>query len=692
MHSPSRRQLLQLSAGTMAAASLDALPAALRQALAHPASGRGDISDVEHVIIFMQENRSFDHYFGTLRGVRGFGDPHPLRLPSGKAVWFQPRVANGDDCVRPFHLDEKVSRAQCMDSLDHSWKGVRALWQHHDFWAWRKTPLSMGHFTRADLPFYHALADAFTICDSYHSSLFGPTDPNRLFLFSGTNGLSVGANGLQAAWNIDDANETADMRNDNPLWPGLGWRTYAERLEQAGISWQVYQEYNNYGDNALAHFSAFRGLDPASSLYRRGRAWVPGSNRANADSSDGRYLVEAFGADIASGRLPQVSWIVAPRHLSEHPSSSPAAGEDLCSRLLTALASHPETWSRSVFLLTYDENDGFFDHVLPPQPPVERSQGLSSVDTSGETYLGTPVGLGIRVPMLVISPWSRGGWVCSQLFDHTSVLRFLEKRFGVPEPNISQWRRAVTGDLTSAFDFGAARPDWPARLPDTSQDWIRAREGCQLPPPAPPDSQGPTAQEAGVRPARALPYRLQVDGRCNSADGRFWLDFINTGRAGVALTVNAGNRLDGPWYYTLTVGARLSDYWSAARYTRGEYDFEVYGPNGFYRAMRGRLPPAGSALEVRAWDASTSGDLIVELHNMEASALTCTLQSVGDASRTLRLAAGEIRCEQLVLQNRASWYDVRITVSSDAHYWRRIAGHVETGRSGYSDPALGIAS
>jgi phospholipase C len=691
MHSPSRRQLLQLGAGAMAAASYQALPAALRQALSLPAAGRGTLNDVEHVIIFMQENRSFDHYFGTLRGVRGFGDPHPIRLPTGQPVWFQPRSAGSSDTVRPFHLDESISRAQCMDSLDHSWKGPRPLWQHHDFWAWRKTPLSMGHFRREDIPFYHALADAFTICDGYHSSVFGPTDPNRLFLFSGTSGLSVGQAGLQAVWNIDDGNETADMRRDNPLWPGLPWQSYAERLDQAGISWKVYQEYDNFGDNALAHFAAFRGIDPASARYQRARAWAPGSTAANAAGSDGSHLVSAFSADIAAGTLPRVSWIVAPQRLSEHPSAAPAAGEDLCARLLDALASHPATWSRSVFLLTYDENDGFFDHVPPPQPPIERALGLSTVDTTGENYLGIPFGLGARVPMLVISPWSRGGWVCSQLFDHTSILRFLEQRFGVAEPNISPWRRAVVGDLLTAFDFATPHPGWPQPLPDPAQDLQRARASCQLPPPSEPANPGPTRQEAGVRPARALPYRLQVDGRCDPANGRFLLDFSNSGRAGAALTVDAGNRLDGPWYYTLTPGTQLSDYWSAARYTGGVYDLAVYGPNGFYRAMRGKLPPVGSALEVRGWDDSDNGDLILELRNAGSSPVSAALRVNRAGARTLPLAPGAVWRERLDLHAAAAWYDVSVMVDGDPAYWRQLAGHVETGRPGISDPALGAA-
>jgi phospholipase C len=118
----------------------------------------------------------------------------------------------------------------------------------------------MGHFVREDIPFYHALADAFTIGDQYFCSIHGPTNPNRMFLFSGTSGLSVGDARAQAVDNVDDGNWTADMARDKADFPAVSrWTTYAERLENAGISWKLYQEYENFGDNSLAFFAQFRG-------------------------------------------------------------------------------------------------------------------------------------------------------------------------------------------------------------------------------------------------------------------------------------------------------------------------------------------------------------------------------------------------------------------------------------------------
>jgi phospholipase C len=403
MSADNRRIFLKHTAAGLTAG---ALPLPISRALALPAGGKtGTIMDVEHVVILMQENRSFDHYFGMLRGVRGFSDPRPLILPSGRPIWYQP--GPDGEAVTPFRLDSKTSAAQSMVSLDHSWKGSQARWNNHDAWIAAKGPMTMGHFTREDLPFYYALADAFTICDAYHCSLFGPTNPNRLFLFSGTNGLAAGNNGLQAIENpTDEPNETADPRNDAAAFKPYGWTTYAERLQAAGIDWRVYQEYDNYGDNGLAYFARFRGLDPNSELYDRARGWAATSNAANTKQSRGEHLLARFEADVAGGRLPQVSWIVAPYILSEHPAACPAYGEQLTARLIGVLAAHPDVWAKTVFILNYDENDGFFDHVPPPVPPIRPGMGKSSM----ESYHGEAVGLGPRVPMLIVSPWTKGGF------------------------------------------------------------------------------------------------------------------------------------------------------------------------------------------------------------------------------------------------------------------------------------------
>jgi phospholipase C len=686
----SRRDFLRAMAATAGAASVGSfLPGVIRDALAVPAARvTGTIADVEHVVILMQENRSFDHYFGTLRGVRGFDDPRPIALPGGASVWQQPKSTSGH--VMPFRLDTEATGAQCMNDIDHSWKGTHDRWRGFDRWVREKGAMCMGHFTRRDLAFYYALADAFTVCDAYFCSVHGPTNPNRMHLFTGTSGLGVYRSGNHCVNNVDDGNWTGDASRDNPAFDAFDWTTYAERLQNAGVSWRVYQEYDNYGDNSLAYYRAFRGIDPSSPLYRRARSIVPGSTQANAYTARGEHLVAEFARDVANGTLPQVSWIVPSYIMSEHPEAAPSYGEALSAQLLAALAANPAVWAKTVFIITYDENGGFFDHIPSHVPALTTALGKSTVATRTEDYNGVPVGLGIRVPTLVVSPWSRGGYVNSQVFDHTSVLRFLEARFGVAEPNIGAWRRAVTGDLTSCFDFASPDAAWPI-LPDTS-GYIAATDlSCQLGAPTAPAANALPVQEPGVRPARALPYDVQVNGRVDATAGRYWLDFINDGAAGIGLNVYAGNRSDGPWYYTLETAKELSDYWSARSVTAGRYELAVHGPNGFLREFRGGVDDAAQPEVVALYDTAT-GMLVLRLTNPGSTACEVTLAAnrySNTPPQTFALAAGGSADAFVDLAASGRWYDLSLTSSADANWLRRLAGHMENGAAGISDPALG---
>ncbi len=684
-----RRGFLKLAAG--AAVGAAAMPPAIAQALALPARRRtGTIDDVEHVVILMQENRSFDHYFGTLRGVRGYGDPRPISLPGGHPVWLQPKKG-GAGAVGPFHFDTTATRGQTIFNLDHSWKGSHARWMNHDAWVAAKGPLTMGYFTRADLPFYYALTDAFTVCDAYHCSIFGPTNPNRLFLFTGTSGLAAGHDGPVVVTNLpDDENDTADPNNDTKTFAGLTWPTYAERLQAAGVSWRVYQEFDNYGDNALAYFANFRGLDQASPLYQRGRAWSPGSHADNASIANGTHLVAQFQADVAADRLPQVSWIVAPFKLCEHPSASPADGEYLTARLIAALASKPEVWARTALILNYDENDGFFDHMPPPLPAVGAALGKSTADTAQELYHGEPVGLGPRVPLIVVSPWTKGGYVNSQLFDHTSVIRFLEARFGVAEPQISPWRRAVTGDLTSVFDFAGADSHRLKPLPDASGLPALAAASKGLPYPKPPDGpQGPPRQEPGQRPARALPYDFEVSGRMRGAG--ISLRIVNRGAAGAAFNLYlVGGE---PHFYTVEAGRTLDDF---VTLPLGPYDLELHGPNGFLRGFRGVAVEAEDpALEAEARFDAARGRLMITLSNNGDE--PATLEVAPNAYLRGRARRRDVQMGAEVVDAwdvspSGHWYDFIVTNPYDPTFQRRIAGHGEDGRPSISDPLLGRQS
>ena len=681
--SDERRRFLKLAAG--AAVGSAVLPDPIARALALPARHvTGTVKDIEHVVIFMQENRSFDHYFGTLRGVRGFGDPRPLSLPGGASVFHQPKTPGAAETVAPFHLQSDSTRAQSLFSLDHSWKGSHATWKRHDAWIKAKTAFTMGYFTRADLPFYYALADAFTVCDGYHCSIFGPTNPNRMFLFTGTSGLAAGDAGPQVVANPpDELSETADPANDAKAFKAYRWPTYAERLQAAGVSWRVYQEFDNYGDNALAYFANFRGIGPDSPLYQRGRAWVEGSNAANAKTANGDHLVAAFAKDVAADALPQVSWIVAPYLLCEHPSARPADGEALTARLIAALASNPEVWAKTALILNYDENDGFFDHIPPHVPAAGGAVGKSTAPTDGEVYQGTPVGLGPRVPLIVVSPWTKGGWVNSQTFDHTSVIRLLETRFGVAEPQITPWRRAVTGDLTSVFDFAAPNRAFAAALPDAAGLPARAQAQSTLPWPKPPASPEPLPrQEPGQRPARALPYAFTVKARRTSAG--LALAIANDGAAGAGFNLYPAAGEAGPWFYTVEAGKRVED---VLPLEAGGYDLTLFGPNGFLRGFRGAA--AGAEVEARYYTARER--LVLTIRNEGPAPLTL---NVADAyakggARTHRLAPGAAVEDAWPIKASAHWYDIAVTAAEDPAFLRRLAGHVETGRPSLSDPALG---
>jgi phospholipase C len=450
-----RRELLR--AGTVAGAALCAgslLPrSVVAEALAGPRCG--GLDDIEHVVILIQENRSFDHYFGTYPGVAGFADRGVLSLTdgSGLSIFAQPGYPRGyeGDHLHPFHLDS-FDKGECTNDIDHSWGCQHVCWHggrldrfvraHIAVDGYLNGPLTMGYYSRPDLDFYYALADAFTICDHYHCSVIGPTDPNRLYAMSGTLD-PTGEHGGP----ILSTSATRVQR-----YGTLTWTTMPERLQAEGISWRLYGDpRGNYGANVLPYFKSFH-TDPV--LAANGLApTFPGT----------------FEGDVSAGRLPQVSWILAPVFSSEHPPAPIEYGQVVAARTLNALVSNPAVWARTALFITHDENGGFFDHVPPPTaPPGTAGEHLTVSPLRSEAAgAAGPVGLGFRVPMLVVSPFSRGGLVCSETFDHTSLLRFIETRFGVEVPNLSPWRRSATGDLTSAFSFADRDMSMPS-LPKPS--------------------------------------------------------------------------------------------------------------------------------------------------------------------------------------------------------------------------------
>ncbi|MGN6615572.1 MAG: phosphocholine-specific phospholipase C [Ilyomonas sp.] len=554
------KKLTLLSGG---AGLMGIIPPSIQKALAiNPDPGTTWL-DAEHVVFLMQENRSFDHCFGTLQGVRGFNDPRAISLPDKNPVWLQ---TNADgQTFAPFRLDMHNSKATWMGGLPHSWSDQVDARNggKYDKWLIAKQyrsreypnfPMAMGYYTREDLPFYYALADAFTVCDhNFCSSLTGTT-PNRLYFWSGT--IREDANAKARVWNGDTDYE------DN-----AAWTTYPERLEQNGISWRIYQNELSVGDALtsdqdawLANFTdnpiewmeqyhvkltptyidylqkapeligaEIEQLEKAlhsatgkkaediqkridntkqklkqkiaeQKIYTRERYEQLSEREKNllnkaftTNSSDPDYhelttlkykdgneerelvipkgdILHEFRKDVNEGKLPTVSWLIAPEKFSDHPSA-PWFGAWYVSEVLDILTKNPEVWKKTIFVLTYDENDGYFDHVPPfvsPHKPGsgKASQGINTAaeyvskemqSSDAEDVRENAIGLGYRVPMVIASPWSRGGWVNSQVFDHTSNLQMLEKflqhKIGkqVKETNITDWRRCVCGDLSSVF-------------------------------------------------------------------------------------------------------------------------------------------------------------------------------------------------------------------------------------------------
>jgi phospholipase C len=700
MTSKNRREFLRTVAGTAGAASaLSVLPAGIRNALALPAHNeKKSIEDIEHIVILMQENRSFDHYFGTLRGVRGFGDTRSTPLPNGKPVFYQP---NGDSYLLPFRPSAPNLGLQFIQDLAHDWTSTHGAWNngHNDQWVPSKGTTTMAYFTREDIPFHYALADAFTICDAYHCSTMAPTDPNRYYMWTGW----VGNDGSGGGPVIDNAEA------------GYAWSTYPELLERAGVPWKIYQDagtgltaagswgwtsnpyIGNFGDNSLLYFKQYQTSQPGSALFEKA---LTGTNVAVS----GDYF-DILKADVEQDNLPAVSWIVAPEAFSEHPNWPANYGAWYVNQVLEVLTSNPKLWSKTALIVTFDENDGFFDHVSPPFAASTSATGQSTVSTAHEFFEGNsgnpagPYGLGPRVPMIIVSPWTKGGYVCSEVFDHTSIIRFIDKRFGKQygiqaERNITPWRRAVCGDLTSAFNFDNPNDVVPS-LPDTTAfappDKLRHPDFV----PVPPTTQALPKQEFGLRPARALPYEFFVHGKMDRSNGKFELVFSNTGDAGATFLVYPNDGASAPMSYTVEAGKKISDQLLVEAGSDGDYAFAVFGPNGFLREFRGSAAKAskhGSANpEIANGYDVANGNIRIKLKNNGDSACVFTITNAygNGAPRTHKVRPGDDFDLDWDLRSSYGWYDLTVTTDSDDKFKRRFAGHVETGKSSASDPALG---
>jgi phospholipase C len=748
-----RREFLKLMGMTTLATALDAN---IAKALGIPANHRtGTIKDVEHVVILMQENISFDKYFGSMRGVRGFSDPRavninlPMASGSGTTsvpVFLQPAGAaniaagysvppdfgnlggpsDGVPVLPPFRINPaevspglKSLGLTYLPGTDHGWPSQHGAWNqgHYDAWPASKGPITMGYVNRDDVPYHYALADAFTVGDSYHCSILGPTNPNRMYMWTG----SIGNVNYLGAGGVDGQGSgpvTANGFGKNNA--AYVFHTFPEVLQSAGVSWKIYQDLagttffpdvgdgtgnafaGNFGDNTMLYFNQYATAATASPLFQNACTGtnITGITPAatapeQAWQAWAEHLFDQFRSDVNSGKLPQVSWIVAPAGYTEHPDWPSNYGAWYISQIFDILVSNPEVFSKTVFLINYDENDGAFDHIVPPTPPQTSANGASTVSIENELVTTTqpngPIGLGVRVPFLAISPWSKGGFVNSQLFDHTSVIRFLEKRFGVHEANISPWRRAVVGDLTSMFNFSnpnTARvqlPDTDAFLPPQNElaggnvtTFVPTINGVTI---------GVPKQEHGIRPARALPYELNVHGTVDTVHNTLRLEFINTGEATVVFQVRSVDPAAQVRNYTVEPHKKLHDTWNIV----STYDVSVYGPNGFVRYFKGSVGPKAAALDIQSNYRNDDGGAITwRIRNFgEHKASVVVLDAYTGRNVVELLRPDEELKDDWSCSKLFGWYDLVVTVVEDPSFSYRLAGHVETGRDSFSDPAMG---
>ena len=819
---------------------LQSIPDSIQRAISIDPAVGSTFYDAEHVVILMQENRSFDHCYGTLQGVRGFNDPRAITQPDNNLVWLQ-KNAKGEAFI-PFRLNIKETKATWLGSLPHSWSDQVDARNggRYDQWliakpsgheGFEEVPLTMGYYNREDIPFYYSLADAFTVCDQNFCSSLTGTTPNRLYLWTGT-----------IRSEQDDSSQANVSNSDVDYDNEVNWTSFPERLEDAGISWKIYQNeislesgfdededawLANFTDNPLEWFSQYHvrfsqsyhdylqriepllpkqidelekkllSLDEKSEETEKTKAELKKNlslmlkaaernkwSRENfekltereqnlhtkafvTNKRDPHYrelsllrykdgnteremnvpkgdVLHQFREDVNKEQLPMVSWIVGSANFSDHPGA-PWYGAWYVSEVMDILTKKPGLWKKTIFILCYDENDGYFDHVPPfvvPNPSDKKSGSVSkNIDTSGEYVTlendkqrteekyarESSIGLGYRVPLVVASPWSRGGFVCSQVFDHTSILQFLEKfcstKSGkvITESNITSWRRAVCGDLTSVFrPYNGEKiktpevimkerfyegihkaqfkkdPSGYKALSDDQIKQLNKKPSSYLSMPR---------QEKGIRSSCALPYQLYADAGLSGDKTTIELNFKASnevfGDKATGAPFNAyaigGNYLL-VRNYSVAAGDQLSDNWILNEFANQEYHLKINGPNGFYREFRGNGGDPGVQFVVEYVQKKKnklSGDVELQVTNFDAT--PHSIEIVDNAYEKPRFkkgisSAGSGKNEiHIVLDLRKShgWYDFTVKVAGNATFERRYAGHVETGEGSYTDPLMG---
>ncbi len=832
-----RRSFVKKAAALTGAAGLfSALPTSIQKALQIDPAFGSTYLDAEHVVILMQENRSFDHSYGALNGVRGFNDPRAMRKANGDSVWVQ-KNAKGE-AYTPFRLNIKDTNATFLGSLPHSWSDqvdARNKGQH-DKWLIAKAtgykgmeqaPLSLGYYDRRDIPFYYALADAFTICDQNFSSSLTGTTPNRLYLWTGT------------IRETPSPSSKANVVNSDVTYSKeASWKTFPERLQDNAIPWKIYQNeislatglsseeddwLANFTDNPIEWFEQYKvrfsknhflylekmeqqlpgeidaleneitGLQEGTNEMMKAKQqlrnklallqqakdrhrWSPENfdqltayqkelhQRAfSINAGDTNYrtvddftytdegvqremkvpkgdVLYQFRKDVEAGELPTVSWVVGPSNFSDHPGS-PWYGAWYVSEVMDILTKNPDVWKKTIFILCYDENDGYYDHVppfVPPHPHRANTGKVSEgIDITTEYVLlkddlkardnryarESPIGLGYRVPLVIASPWSRGGAVCSQVFDHTSILQFLEVFLShktgkaIKEENISAWRRTVCGDLTSVFKpyYGEKMP-----LPDflekekvyasihqaqfrqnpegfkplAKEEIALVNEGKASPAVMP-------VQEKGMRSSMALPYELYTTISVDDTNKALQLSltagnqFFQQRSAGSPFTVYAkkGDSLH-IRHYAVKPGDTLTDAFAFDFFDKDKYHIWIDGPNGFYREYKGDTQEAG--VEIKAIykinkQQQPTGEIVLQISNnfLPKKAITLLIEDNAYGQKTVTKKIGPATTASLVVSTQKSfgWYDFTVRIQ-DSGIAQSYAGRVEIGKNAKTDPVI----
>ena len=819
----SRRDFLKkVALLTGGAGAWHVLPQSVHKAMAIAPDPGTTFYDAEHVVMLMQENRSFDHCFGTLKGVRGFNDPRAITIPGKFPVWLQPD--NHGNRFTPHRLDIKNTKVTWMGDLPHSWENQVDARNEGKFDGWieakrpgnpeyRDFPLTMGYYTREDIPFYYAMADAFTVCDQHFCAALTGTTTNRNYFWTGKT-----HNGPQDKAKV----RNGEMGYDNEV----NWTTFPERLEEAGVAWRVYQNevslptnveddslLANFTDNNLEWFEQFgvrfspghydwmlttkaqlekeivaeKDVDAKQEKEQKLKAltdyiskWNPekfaeltevqknlhkkafttnikdpdyhkvqsmtyddGDEKRETNLPKGDILHQ-FRSDVNSGKLPAVSWVVAPQKFSDHPSA-PWYGAWYVSEVLDILTKNPEIWKKTIFIVNYDENDGYFDHVPPfvaPNPVDNGSGKLSEgLDVTGEFVTKaaerkegfsdqdartSPVGLGFRVPLIVASPWSRGGWVNSEVCDITSTIQFLENFLShktgkkIEEPNISSWRRTISGDLTSVFrPYNGEKiefPEWVDRKEFTKEIYnakfkklpggvksLSKEESKNIAREGKNSSQLPK-QEPGTKPSTALNYDLHADGRQSPDRKKFLIRFVAAQNIfgkkslGAPFNVHAPgnykNKETGEfepvrtWSFAVKSGDTLEYEWPVEEFEGDEYHLQVNGPNGYYREFKGKKGRPGVEL---ACEAVKKGrgykeQMKVMLKSNSNHDVELVEEVYNKTNKKLSLKPETMQTVIIDTSSSQGWYDFKVRSENVEITY---AGRLETGKNSISDPQMG---